>query len=263
MKKQSHFHVGGVKSADFTLIELLVVIAIIAILAAILLPALNAARERGRSASCVSNLKQVGTAEFMYCDGNDGYIACPVNCSTRKRDPRMSGFDSNCLGKNATDHGVPNMLLFGGFLGSSPDREKALTRDDARSFFYCPSDANIADRVSGNYTTTSYMMLTHSPKEAEEETSCGNPAHKIVDASGKGIGRQRIGRDNPNAFIMHDTHARCSFITGVSGVNPVIHPNNINALALGGHVTSVVCKTADQGLDWQWVGWAASYEGLE
>lgn len=65
---------GKAKRRRFTLIELLVVIAIIAILAAILLPALGKARERGRSSSCISNLKQIGSALGMYVNDNGGWM---------------------------------------------------------------------------------------------------------------------------------------------------------------------------------------------
>lgn len=65
MKKQKH---------QFTLIELLVVISIIAILASMLLPSLNKAREKAKSVKCVNNLKQCGLGFTMYISDYDSYI---------------------------------------------------------------------------------------------------------------------------------------------------------------------------------------------
>ena len=62
------------RNRNFTLIELLVVIAIIAILAAMLLPALQQARERGRTASCTSNMNQIGKAMSMYQADNQDFV---------------------------------------------------------------------------------------------------------------------------------------------------------------------------------------------
>lgn len=63
-----------IRTRNFTLIELLITISIIAILAALLLPALNAAREKGYDISCRNNLRQIGHAVQMYADAYDGWL---------------------------------------------------------------------------------------------------------------------------------------------------------------------------------------------
>ena len=86
------------KKKAFTLIELLVVIAIIAILMAILMPALNRAREQGKRAMCLGNVKQLMYAWIMYADENDQYIVSG-DAGYNPRAWVLRGFDEQGYGR--------------------------------------------------------------------------------------------------------------------------------------------------------------------
>jgi len=76
------FRGGGYCQRAFTLIEILVVIAIIAILAALLLPALSTAQNKSKRIACINHLKQIGLGWTMYAADNDGKVAANVPLPT-------------------------------------------------------------------------------------------------------------------------------------------------------------------------------------
>ena len=91
------------RRTGFTLIELLVVIAIIAILAAMLMPALQKSRNRAQAMTCLNNLKQVGVSMHMYGDANDSYVTL-----ARLQYTNGNGYWVKCLleGKYLADYKV-------------------------------------------------------------------------------------------------------------------------------------------------------------
>ena len=111
---------------SFTLIELLIVIAIIAILASMLLPALNQARARGQSTSCVNQLKQAGLMMNFYCDDNNDYYP-KVHASTAR-------LDNGSVKSNLS---YAAMLVIGKYTGDK--QYNALYTFNAYRKLHCPS----------------------------------------------------------------------------------------------------------------------------
>ena len=211
----------------FTLIELLVVIAIIAILASMLLPALNKAREKAREITCVNNLKTIGTFMNLYADDYDAYLPGEKPPAGSKLDVYLS--------------------VYGNWNGMGHMIKSGIVSVAQTDIFNCPLYMAHGRSLSDGRTMAeqkALMQTAISNNTNPPDASMSYNYRMFVNTAGYEPGAHeniRLNKIKGNAIIMSD-----GMSDNVSGKNigeNYIHQNGFNFLYADGHVA---LHTADR-----------------
>jgi prepilin-type processing-associated H-X9-DG protein/prepilin-type N-terminal cleavage/methylation domain-containing protein len=222
MKKM--FSAFTAKSRQFTLIELLVVIAIIAILAAILLPTLQAARERGAGAACVNNLRQIGQYSFHYLDDNKQMFDTTADVYLNKLD----------------------LFYISNVKEETPDSKYYYSK-----IFSCPANQanpNPNTRFGRPYLWHKNLSYFISKQvKAYQYTRVKNPAKKPFVFDRKKVNGKP-----------YDYEAQCPQNSSFNYTMPGVHNGTVNMCFLDGHVRAVtdqedtIIGSEDSKLKYNW-----------